>query len=185
PLELVRQRGARILLVEDSPLNRQVALELLEEISVDVDVAVNGVEAIQKVQQNFYDLVLMDIQMPEMDGMRATRTLRSDSRYQQLPIIAMTAHAMAGDRELSLAAGMNDHITKPLDPEPLYAALARWLPRRRSSDPAPATQVTLPVLENEAQQAGLGELAPLIAVGIDVNRGLAHYLNRRSFYITV
>ncbi len=175
PVELLRQRGARILLAEDSALNRQVAQEFLAEIGMEVEVAVNGHEAISMVQTGAYDLVLMDIQMPELDGISATQALRADARYTSLPIIAMTAHAMAGDRELSLQAGMNDHITKPIDPDQLYAALARWLPNRRATDPhmTPTTDATA------ASESAL--LSPLAAWGIDTDRGLSHYLNRKSF----
>ncbi len=146
---------------------------------MDVDVAVNGLEAVRMVQTDSYDLVLMDIQMPELDGISATRALRADARYANLPIIAMTAHAMTGDRELSLQAGMNDHITKPIDPDQLYATLARWLPRRRATDPQ-MTSATDSVAASE-----LAILAPLVARGIDVDSGLARYLNRTSFYISV
>ena len=179
PVELLRQRGARILLAEDSALNRQVAQEFLAEVGMDVDVAVNGLEAISMVQAGTYDLVLMDIQMPELDGISATRTLRADPRYADLPIIAMTAHAMAGDRELSLQAGMSDHITKPIDPDQLYATLARWLPSRRATDPQVATA------KDAVAVSELAILAPLAAWGIDVDRGLARYLNRTSFYLKV
>ncbi|MFA7239510.1 MAG: response regulator [Sulfuricellaceae bacterium] len=120
-------RGARVLLVDDSPLNREVAIELLDDAQLAIDEAVNGREAVEKVLAGDYQLVLMDIQMPEMDGFTATRLIREDGRFQALPIIAMTAHAMAGDRERSLEAGMNDHITKPINVEVLYAALEKWI----------------------------------------------------------
>ncbi|MEJ0036554.1 MAG: response regulator [Gammaproteobacteria bacterium] len=181
PIDLLRQRGARILLAEDSPLNRQVALEFLEEIKVDVDVAVNGLEAVEMVQRQLYDLVLMDIQMPELDGISATKRLRADSRYANLPIVAMTAHAMTGDRELSLAAGMSDHITKPIDPDRLYAVLARWLPRRRSADPRSAVDADA-VRKSAPLPTPLAQLADS---GIDAGAGLARYLGRVPFYLNV
>ena len=194
PAEMLRQRGAKVLLAEDSALNRQVALEFLAEIGVQADVAVNGAEAIERVHAGSYDLVLMDIQMPELDGISATRTLRADPRYAELPIIAMTAHAMSTDRDLSLAAGMNDHLTKPVDPEQLHAALARWLPTRRAMDPAApetggpvsgfgADAASIPGAALEAhQQAVFDRLA---ARGLDVDQGLAHHLRRVPFYLGV
>ena len=129
--ELARLRGARILLVEDNTNNREVALDFLAAAPVQVDVAVHGLEALRMVQERDYDLVLMDIQMREMDGLTATRRIRAIERLRALPIVAMTAHAMAGDRDKSLAAGMNDHITKPIDPEQLLRALLTWIAPER------------------------------------------------------
>jgi len=116
-----------VLLAEDNEINQQVAKEMLERAGLVVGIANNGEEAVQKVQAEPYDAVLMDIQMPAMGGFEATREIRKDIRFKDLPIIAMTAHAMAGDREKSLAAGMNDHVTKPIDPDELFSALARWI----------------------------------------------------------
>jgi two-component system sensor histidine kinase/response regulator len=187
PVELLRQRGARILLAEDSPLNRQIALEFLAEVGIVADLASTGLEAVDMVQSNPYDLVLMDIQMPELDGISATRLLRAQERFAHLPIIAMTAHAMTGDRALSLDAGMNDHLTKPIDPEQLFATLARWLPRRRTSDPDDGSPVSQPVPLASTQ----GEGAPatpfdqLADHGIDVDVGLANHMRRKSFYTSV
>jgi len=135
--------GARILLVDDNANNREVAHDFMTAARLQVDVACNGLEAIRMVQAGDYDLVLMDVQMPELDGLAATRRLRSLSRYDKLPIIAMTAHALPADRAKSLAAGMNDHLTKPIDPDQLFAALAKWIApqawaqRRPSSVPVP------------------------------------------------
>ncbi|MBF0262769.1 MAG: response regulator [Magnetococcales bacterium] len=142
-----RLTGARILLVEDNAINRQVAEENLRHVGIEVDVAGNGCEAVQKVGETPYDLVLMDIQMPEMDGHAATRVIRSDVRFAELPILAMTAHAMEADREASLASGMNGHITKPIHRAELFDTLLRWIPPRArigaervaTSDEAPAT----------------------------------------------
>ena len=125
--------GARLLLVEDNDINREFAGELLRSEGVEVDEAVNGREAIEKVQHRDYDAVLMDIQMPVMDGLQAAQHIRDLSRraggerFADLPIIAMTALAMAHDAERSLAAGMNDHVTKPVFPENLMAVLAKWV----------------------------------------------------------
>ena len=119
--------GARILLVEDLLINQQVAQELLSWVGILVDVANNGAEAVQMVEKGDYDVVLMDIQMPVMDGYEATQIIRRDSRFAQLPIIAMTAHAMASDQKKSLVAGMNDHIGKPIDPEQLFSRLMIYI----------------------------------------------------------
>ena len=118
---------ARVLLVEDNDINQIIAEELLSRVDLRVDIAGNGKEALEKIAANDYDLVFMDIQMPEMDGLTATRHIRANTKHSHLPIVAMTAHAMVGDRELSLEAGMNDHITKPLQPEEVYGAVCRWI----------------------------------------------------------
>jgi len=120
-------RGARVLLVEDNEINQEVALGQLEDAKVQVDVADNGEVAVNMVRSKDYDIVLMDMQMPVMDGLEATRIIRADSRFDQLPIIAMTANAMAVDRDRCLEAGMNDHIAKPIDPDQLFGALNRWI----------------------------------------------------------
>ncbi|MFN3076257.1 MAG: PAS domain S-box protein [Alphaproteobacteria bacterium] len=130
-LLLAPMRGARILLVEDNPLNQQVATELLEAWGMRVEVAENGRDAIQQVTAGGFDLVLMDVQMPEMDGYQATAILRRDPRFEKLPILAMTARTLAGEREQGLAAGMNDHIAKPIVLRQLAEALRRWLPWRQ------------------------------------------------------
>jgi two-component system sensor histidine kinase/response regulator len=120
-------RGARLLVAEDNEINQQVAREILESAGLLVDLANNGKEAVDKARAHPYDAVLMDIQMPELDGLQAAAELRRDGRFAELPIIAMTAHAMSGDRERSLAVGMNDHVTKPIDPDALFAVLLRWV----------------------------------------------------------
>ncbi|MDD1621206.1 MAG: PAS domain S-box protein [Methylococcaceae bacterium] len=128
--ELVLRRnyaGARLLLAEDNPINREVALELLHGVGLAVDTAENGRIALRKVCSNTYDLVLMDVQMPEMDGLAATRALRARPDFALLPILAMTANAFDADRYACLAAGMNDFVAKPVNPEELYATVLRWL----------------------------------------------------------
>lgn len=119
--------GIRVLLVEDNDINLQLAEELLSDVGVIYSAARNGLEAVEKVNTETFDAVLMDIQMPEMDGLTATKRIREDKRKDNLPIIAMTAHALKGEKEKSLAAGMNDHITKPIDPIVLYKALIKYV----------------------------------------------------------
>ena len=118
---------SRILLVEDNEINQLVAEELLRAVGYAVDVACNGQEAVQKLEEEAYDLVLMDIQMPVMDGLTAASMIRENKNLSTLPIIAMSANAMEKDREKSLCHGMDDHITKPISPEVLYSTLDRWL----------------------------------------------------------
>jgi signal transduction histidine kinase/DNA-binding response OmpR family regulator len=147
--------NAHILLVEDNAINRQLAMELLKQAGLAVTVANNGQEAVELVERMHFDAVLMDIHMPIMDGYEATRIIRGMPEYDALPIIAMTANAMAGDREKCLAAGMNDHVAKPIDPDRLFAALSTWvssgqraLPAGMATGPAtthaPAPQNPLP-----------------------------------------
>ena len=123
----VELRGARVLLVEDNELNQEVATEFLNAIGLQVELAENGAIALHKIQHQPYDIVLMDMQMPVMDGLSATRAIRKLPGLQQLPILAMTANAMAIDRERCFEAGMNDHIAKPIDPEQLLAKLRHWI----------------------------------------------------------
>ena len=122
--------GARILLVEDNDINQLIARELLSEAGFVVDIAENGKEAVLMVSQNDYGIILMDIQMPEMDGFTATSIIRSNEMLNNVPIVAMTANAMHGDREKSIQAGMVDHITKPLNPATLLETVCRWLRRK-------------------------------------------------------
>ena len=136
--EIARTRGTRVLLVEDNEINQEVAIGLLEDAAIHVDLAENGEIAVRMSRQNDYDVVLMDMQMPVMDGIEATREIRSDPRLRNLPIIAMTANAMATDREKCLDAGMNDHIGKPIDPDQLFSVLLRWA-ERRDVDARPET----------------------------------------------
>ena len=119
--------GARLLLVEDNPVNQELACELLRRAGIEVVVADNGLRALHMLEQQTFDCVLMDCQMPELDGYEATRRLRQDARWRQLPVIAMTANAMVGDREKALAAGMNDHIAKPIKLAQLFGTLDRWI----------------------------------------------------------
>lgn len=121
-------KGVSVLLVEDNPMNQELAVELLEQVGMKVEIANNGQQAVDKLEQNAnYDVVLMDCQMPVMDGFQATKNIRKIESVKSLPIIAMTANAMTGDKEKVLDAGMNDHIAKPIDIDAMYATLARWI----------------------------------------------------------
>ena len=120
-------RGARVLLVEDNAINREIALAVLHHANIAVSIAGDGQEALDMLESQPFDGVLMDCQMPVMDGYAATRAIREQPQWRELPVIAMTANAMAGDREKVLAAGMNDHVAKPIRVEELFATLARWI----------------------------------------------------------
>ena len=128
----LRQRyaGQRILLVEDEPINREIALIQLEDVDLLVDAAVDGEEAVAMAQRNSYTAILMDMQMPKLNGVEATRQIRQLPGYLDTPIIAMTANAFAEDKAQCLAAGMNDFLSKPFSPEALFAILLRALSRR-------------------------------------------------------
>jgi CheY-like chemotaxis protein/HPt (histidine-containing phosphotransfer) domain-containing protein len=159
--------GARVLLVEDNAINQEVASKILSGAGLKVDVAGNGREAVEAVKKRSYDAVLMDIQMPEMDGYQATGVIREEARLNQLPIIAMTAHAMEGDREKCLEAGMNDYVSKPVNPEQLFSVLQKWIkPRVKGKAPSGA-----PVAP--AVPAPAGPAADLRSLkGVDVEAGL-------------
>jgi PAS domain S-box-containing protein len=173
--DLVKIRGAKVLLAEDNEINQQVAQEMLEKAGLVVDIANNGEEAVQRVKAEVYDAVLMDIQMPVMGGFEATREIRSDSRFKDLPIIAMTAHAMAGDRDKSLAAGMNDHVTKPIDPDELFSALVRWIkPGEREAREA-ETSLAIPEEKGE-------DILPSELPGISVASGLERVGGNKQLY---
>jgi PAS domain S-box-containing protein len=170
---LERLRGARILLVEDNELNREVAGELLSDVGVRVDTAINGELALQCLQERAYDLVLMDMQMPVMDGITATRLLRAQPEFSALPVIAMTANAMEGDRQACLQAGMNDHLSKPIEPDQLFAMLLQWLP------PAAVVALNAPA-RRPVPDSGM----PAIA-GLDVVTGLHLVRGKKDFYLSM
>ncbi len=158
-------RGARVLLVEDNEINQQVAEELLGQAGIEVSIANDGREGVDMLaaRPEAFDGVLMDIQMPVMDGYAATHEIRKDARFKALPIIAMTANAMAGDRDKALAVGMNDHVAKPIDVAELFEVLGRWVqvPENRSMQAASATETApehveaLPDLPGIDTQAGI------------------------------
>jgi CheY-like chemotaxis protein/HPt (histidine-containing phosphotransfer) domain-containing protein len=161
--------GTRILLAEDNETNQFVALELLGRLGVELEIATSGVEALEMVRARPYDAVLMDIQMPEMDGLEATRRIRQDPALERLPIIAMTANAMKADVDRALAAGMNDFVSKPIEQSALVASLRRWLPPAATDNPAETTAA--PALERIPDGAAA---LPLLE-GIDLT-GTIHRL---------
>ncbi len=165
--------GARILLVEDNELNQEVACDILRDAGLIVDVAFNGQEAVDKVQAHAYDGVLMDMQMPVMDGLTATRLIRQLPGKADLPIVAMTANATEHDRQACLAAGMNDHVTKPIDPDLLFRSLAQWLAPRRGALARPA---------RFPQDAG--PALPDVA-GLNTELGLRRVMGRKDRYIAM
>ncbi|MBF0190545.1 MAG: response regulator [Magnetococcales bacterium] len=164
--------GARVLLVEDNPINQQVARENLESVGIVVDVAENGLEAIQQVTTGQYDLVLMDIQMPLMDGHAATRMIRTDPRLQHLPILAMTAHALENDQQASLEAGMNDHLTKPIDRKRLFETLNRWIGPRPFQRPEPSVSA---VGADAAARIAMPEPPPLPGIDSEALLEMIHH----------
>jgi signal transduction histidine kinase/DNA-binding response OmpR family regulator/HPt (histidine-containing phosphotransfer) domain-containing protein len=173
--------GLRALVVEDNPINQQLAVELLAGKDVSVDVAANGQEAVEKITArpaDHYDVVLMDLQMPVLDGYEATRQLRLDPRYLNLPIVAMTAHAMADERERCLVLGMNGHISKPIDPDVLYATLAGLRTSKGESRPGPTT----PATTGAVAAMGPHRTEPPTIDGLDTEAGLRHAAGNSAFY---
>jgi two-component system sensor histidine kinase/response regulator len=167
--------GLRVLLVEDNEINKQIAEELLRTVGAIVSIATNGAEAVAKVNDaGPFDAVLMDVQMPVMDGYEATRIIRSDARFTSLPIIAMTAHALVEERKRCLAVGMNDHVSKPIDPDLLFQTLARCcarVPGHVAPSPVAFAGVPSPAVE-----------VPLIP-GIDCAGGLRRVAGNAELYV--
>jgi len=156
-------RGAYLLLAEDNEVNQELALEILGAAGIRVDVANHGAEALEKVGLADYDGVLMDCQMPVMDGFEATRKIRADGRFSGLPILAMTANAMVGDREKCLECGMNDHVAKPIDVDHLFSTLARWVqprtpPAETLAGSAPSAEMDIPRLTGVDTDAALARV---------------------------
>lgn len=150
--------GAHLLLVEDNEINQELATELLTSNGIKVSIANNGQEAIDFLDRETVDGVLMDCQMPVLDGYSATRKLRENPRFHDLPILAMTANAMVGDREKALDAGMNDHIAKPIDVMEMFKVIARWVTPANAAAPAEhhtPGEMEIPKLEGIDTQAGL------------------------------
>ncbi|MFQ5344758.1 MAG: response regulator [Mariprofundus sp.] len=177
-----RVRGAHLLLVEDNEINQQVACELLEKAGIAVTLANNGQEGVDAIRNGHFDGVLMDLQMPVMGGIEATHLIRQDERCKDLPIIAMTANAMAGDRERCIEAGMNDHIAKPIDLGELFGTLNRWI--TTSNPEAVRAQLRKTDSENEAAQddPASKSLASLQIDGVDIAAGVRRVGGNEKLY---
>jgi len=172
-------RGARVLLVEDNDLNQEVATGLLEHAGLRVDVADHGEMALRMVQQAAYDIVFMDMQMPVMDGLDATREIRKLAQLDRLPIVAMTANTMSGDAQRCLAVGMNDFIAKPIDPELLWAALLKWV-QPGPREPSGATDAAI-----QAAAADNLVVLPAAIAGVDMALGLKRVVGNKSLYLAM
>ncbi|RYF43310.1 MAG: PAS domain-containing sensor histidine kinase [Comamonadaceae bacterium] len=190
---LAALRGARVLLVEDNDINQLVARELLEDLGLVVEVADNGQIALDMVQQAPYDLVFMDMQMPVMDGVTATREIRRIDRLEALPIAAMTANAMEQDRRKCLESGMNDFLVKPIDPQQLRTLLVRWIRPMASREAAatvPAalepTPSAVPVAPAPVAAARLGlDGLPQGIDGLDTKLGLSRMAGKKTLYLAM
>lgn len=170
--------GLQLLVAEDNDINQQIARVLLEQLGAQVSIADNGRQALEMVQQNpphHFDAVLMDLQMPQMDGLEATRRIRADQRYATLPIIAMTAHTLADQRALCLEAGMNDHVAKPIVPERLVEAILHQV---RTNNPD--LRIMAPLAPDPANPTGLPELP-----GLNIGAALRRVGNQPAEYLSL
>ncbi len=180
-----RLRGARLLVVEDNNINQQIAVELLEGVGATVQVANNGREGVEKLFAAEgplpFDVVLMDLQMPEMDGFQATAKLRSEERFKKLPIIAMTAHATMEERDRCLAAGMNDHVSKPIDPAVLFEIVGRYYKPTGAKVVVASSENSKPAKRTQSSGDELGGLGNFS--GLDTKDGLARVAGNRKLYL--
>jgi len=192
----------KVLLVEDNDLNQQVVIELLNSDGIQIDVADNGQIALEMVVKRAYDVVLMDMQMPVMDGYEATRRIREKPEFSALPIIAMTANAMTEDRERCINAGMNDFVTKPIDPDQLFSTLQKWTADTSNQAPAetgkrppedtgiperarPAGKTGIPETKKPDEQGQLPDMLDFHIPGLDMKLGLKRILGKKDVYIRI
>jgi two-component system, sensor histidine kinase and response regulator len=188
--ELSNIAGARILLVEDNEINQEVAVSLLAETRLIVDIAANGEIALRKVKAQHYDLVLMDMQMPVMDGLTATREIRMQDTLKNLPIVAMTANALSSDRDRCIEAGMNDHLVKPIDPDELFKALRRWIKPGARQPAGHVAAASVEIAPDAATARNDGSVQAVMAklrriVGLDIDAGLKLARGRETLYLTL
>ena len=189
--QLGRIGGARILLVEDNEINQQVASELLQGVGMEVDIAANGQIALQNVEARGaeglpYDIVLMDMQMPVMDGVTAARLIRETRSAESLPIVAMTANARQADRDRCMDAGMNDFVTKPITPEKLWQALLSWVKVRDGMGPSAKRQTrSVAATPPDSKDSADLLLALRRIAGLDVDLGLLRTSNNPDFYASM
>jgi PAS domain S-box-containing protein len=175
-------KGATILLAEDNELNQEVAVGLLEDAGFRVEIANNGQEVLDMIGKKPYDIILMDMQMPVMDGVTATIELRKQPQFAALPIVAMTANAMEQDKEKCIAAGMNDHVAKPIEPDDLFRALLKWIKPRETVSPVTAA--------GSIRNAAMGKDAegvtdvPVID-GLDVELGMRRVLGKKPLFLSM
>ena len=167
--------GARVLLVEDNKLNQELAQELLSDEGIIVTLANNGIEALKILEEESFDGILMDMQMPEMDGVTAAKEIRKQERFRDLPIIAMTANAMIGDKDKVLSVGMNDHIAKPVDVNQMFITMAKWI--------TPSQQIPDKVDQAPEVQQPVMVLQSLIKAGIDIEKGIVNCAGKEPLYL--
>jgi PAS domain S-box-containing protein len=176
-----RHRDARVLIADDNRINQELATELLRLVDLKVEVADNGRIAVDMARRGAYDLILMDMQMPEMDGLEAARLIRTVPELDSTPIVAMTANAFGADRDACLAAGMNDHIGKPVNPATLYDKMLRWLDEsRKAPRPAPVDPPA-PAVARSAESLATAVLDGIEA--LDLVRGMSLFAGQRALYM--
>jgi two-component system sensor histidine kinase/response regulator len=174
-----RIHGAEVLLVEDNEINREIAMELLLEAKVNVDVAENGRIAVEKVKEKKYDIILMDMQMPEMDGLEATEYIRNKIKNVRVPIIALSANAMSSDRDKCIEIGMNEHLSKPIEPMALYDMLLEWIDVEKIEK-----KKNIVVEKKDKETVGIDE-NKLLSIGLDVTSGLRRVSNNKKLYTKI
>ncbi len=189
-IDLALLRGRHVLLVEDNAINQQVAVEILKNAGVNVTLASDGQEAVETASPHF-DAILMDIQMPVMDGYQATRAIRRREDMQDIPIIAMTAHALKGDREKAISVGMDDYISKPVEPETLLSRLSRSIRERGSRAvadtgiPEHPPEIRTPETDKTVETGAAGEHIPDALPGLDLRTGLRRVGGNTTLYLTL
>ena len=176
-----RHHGARVLIADDNRINQELATELLRLVDLKVEVADNGRIAVDMARRGAYDLILMDMQMPEMDGLEATRLIRTAAALDSTPIVAMTASAFGADRDACLAAGMNDHIGKPVNPATLYEKMLRWLDVSRKAVRAAPVDLPAKTVARPAEPLATDVLEGIDA--LDLVRGMSLFAGQRALYM--